>query len=114
MIFSVLSESKVFVNNPRKLFIAPDDDGILRIYADISSGSVQHLVKLTTDCYEENQILQIYNHMLQKIQDWNNLARPKHALMILMGTVIKEALDPAYKPKYTYKEAAKIIGKMWR
>lgn len=64
----ILTQNNVLVRNPRKMLIAPDDNGDLHICADIANGAIPHLVKLTKTGYNAEQLVKGYFALLEDIE----------------------------------------------
>lgn len=64
----ILSQNHVLVRNPRKMLITPDDNGDLRICADLADGAIPHLVKLTKAGYTAEQLVKGYFALLEDIE----------------------------------------------
>lgn len=64
----ILSQNHVLVRNPRKMLIAPDDNGDLHICADLADGAIPHLVKLTKAGYTAEQLVKGYFALLEDIE----------------------------------------------
>ncbi len=63
-----IAQNRVFVKNPRKMLIAPDDAGNFHVCADIANGEIPHLVPLTKDGYMAEQLVQGYLLLLAAIE----------------------------------------------
>lgn len=64
----LIAQNNVLVRNPRKMLIAPDDNGDLHICADIANGAIPHLVNLTKTGYSAEQLVKGYFALLEDIK----------------------------------------------
>ena len=106
----ILTQNNVLVRSPRKMLIAPDDNGDLHIYADIANGAIPHLVKLTKTGYNAEQLVKRYFALLEDIERASE-DEYKSFYVDLTDSVDFTLLenDPL---EWTREEALKVIAEM--
>lgn len=106
----ILTQNNVLVRNPRKMLIAPDDNGDLHICADIANGAIPHLVKLTKTGYNAEQLVKGYLALLEDIERASE-DEYKSFYVDLTDNVDFTLLenDPL---EWTREEALKVIAEM--
>lgn len=106
----ILTQNNVLVRNPRKMLIAPDDNGDLHICADIANGAIPHLVNLTKTGYNAEQLVKGYFALLEDIKIASE-SKYESLYTDLTDDVDFTLLenDPL---EWTREEAVKIIAEM--
>ena len=106
----ILSQNHVLVRNPRKMLIAPDDNGDLHICADIANGAIPHLVKLTKTGYNAEQLVKGYFALLEDIETASEAEY--ESLYVDLTDDVDFTLLESDPLEWTREEALKVIAEM--
>lgn len=106
----LIAQNNVLVRNPRKMLIAPDDNGDLHICADIANGAIPHLVKLTKTGYNAEQLVKGYSALLEDIKTASEAEY--ESLYVDLTDNVDFTLLESDPLEWTREEALKVIAEM--
>lgn len=106
----ILTQNNVLVRNPRKMLIAPDNNGDLHICADIADGAIPHLVKLTKTGYNAEQLVKGYFALLEDIETASEAEY--ESLYVDLTDDVDFTLLESDPLEWTREEALKVIAEM--
>lgn len=106
----LIAQNNVLVRNPRKMLIAPDDNGDLHICADIANGAIPHLVKLTKTGYNAEQLVKGYSALLEDIETASEAEY--ESLYVDLTDDVDFTLLESDPLEWTREEALKVIAEM--
>lgn len=106
----LIAQNNVLVRNPRKMLIAPDDNGDLHICADIANGAIPHLVNLTRTGYNAEQLVKGYFALLEDIETASEAEY--ESLYVDLTDDVDFTLLESDPLEWTREEALKVIAEM--